>query len=151
MLVSEIYRFDGVTSYLIPLYSAISAGFPSPADDYVEMHLDLNEHLVSHPAATYFVRAVGESMVDAGIESGDLLVVDKSLDAKDGDIVIASIDGQFLVKRFCQSGRRFRLVAECQGHAPIEMEPGNEVEIWGVVIHVIHSPRNHRHGRRRPG
>ena len=151
MLVQEIFSFDGATELKIPLYSAVSAGFPSPADDYVEMALDLNEHLVSHPAATFFVRVVGESMVDAGIEAGDLLVVDKSLTAKDGDIVIASIDGQFLVKRFRQSGKQFRLIAESPGHAPIIIQPDSDVEIWGVVAHVIHTPRNQRHGRRGPG
>lgn len=148
LVVEEIYSFDGATQLKIPLYSAVSAGFPSPADDYVELHLDLNEHLISHPAATFFVRVVGDSMTDAGIESGDLLVVDKSLTAKDGDIVIASVDGQFLVKRFRQAGKQFRLIAERAGHAPIAIEPGMEVEIWGVVAHVIHSPRS-THGRRR--
>ncbi|MEX1232002.1 MAG: translesion error-prone DNA polymerase V autoproteolytic subunit [Planctomycetaceae bacterium] len=149
LLVTQIYSYDGAINYLIPLYSAVSAGFPSPADDYVETQLDLNTHLISHPAATFFVRVVGESMIDAGIESGDLLVVDKSLDAKDGDIVIASIEGQFLVKRFRRTGRKFQLIAESNGQVPIILEPDTDVEIWGVVAHVIHSPRNQRHGRRR--
>lgn len=95
LLVQEIFSFDGATKLKIPLYSAVSAGVPSPADDYVEMALDLNEHLVFHPAATFFVRVVWESMIDTCMESGDLLVVDKSLTAKDGDIVMPPSTGSF--------------------------------------------------------
>ena len=84
--------------------SPVSCGFPSPADDFVENELDLNEHLINHPASTFFVKAKGSSMIDAAILDGDLLVIDRSLDPKNNSIVLANIDGEFLVKRFVKKG-----------------------------------------------
>ena len=145
MIVTEIFGVEQGTGCLLPLFvNPVQAGFPSPADDYVDCTIDLNEHLIKNPPATFLVRVRGESMVDAGINSGDLLIVDKSLDATDGDVVIATVDGQFTVKRFRRTGTKFRLVAENPSHPQIVIGTESSVEIWGVVIHVIHSPRRSR-------
>lgn len=145
MIVTEIYGVEQGTACLLPLFvDPVQAGFPSPADDYIDCSIDLNEHLIKNPPATFLVRVRGESMVDAGINSGDLLIVDKSLDATDGDVVIATVDGQFTVKRFRRIGTNLRLVAANPSHPQIEISAESSVEIWGVVIHVIHSPRRSR-------
>ena len=117
----------------------VEAGFPSPADDYMEGSLDLNEHVVKHPAATYFVRASGDSMTGAGIFDGDLLVVDRSLEPVHGKVVIAEVDGQLTVKRLFKLQGRFLLQAENGSYPPIELQEGNEVVVWGVVTHVLHN------------
>ena len=113
------------------------AGFPSPADDYVEAFLDLNEHLIEHKEATFFVQATGDSMTGAGIQEGNLLVVDRALEARHGDIVIAVIDGDLTVKRLDKRRGKIRLVAENPAYAPIELKDGQELTIWGVVTSVI--------------
>ncbi|MDA1089308.1 MAG: translesion error-prone DNA polymerase V autoproteolytic subunit [Proteobacteria bacterium] len=124
----------------LPLYAAtVQAGFPSPADDYLEGALDLNEHLIRHPAATFFLRVTGESMTGAGIHSGDLLIVDRSRSPGDGDVVIAVIDGELTVKRLHRRRGRIRLLAENPRYPPIEISTGQDLHIWGVVIHTIRS------------
>jgi len=145
MVVTEIYSLMSGPACPIPLFfDPVEAGFPSPADDYVDCTIDLNEHLIKNPPATFMVRVRGNSMVDAGIQSGDLLIVDKSLDPRNGDIVIAAVDGQFTVKRYRRTGTELRLVAENPKQAQIVIGTETNVEIWGVVIHVIHSPRRSR-------
>jgi len=145
MVVTEIYQLQIGEPCLIPLYvDPVQAGFPSPADDYVDEMLDLNEYLIKNPPATIMVRVQGNSMIDAGIQSGDLLVVDKSLDATDGDIVIARVDGHFTVKTYRNSGRTLRLVAANPRQAPIVFNEDSNVEIWGVVTNVIHPTRRSR-------
>ncbi|HOX38469.1 MAG TPA: translesion error-prone DNA polymerase V autoproteolytic subunit [Candidatus Brocadiia bacterium] len=119
----------------------VPAGFPSPARDYVEAKLDLNEHLVRHPAATFFVKVAGDSMLDAGINSGDILIVDRALEARPGDVVIAVIDGEPVVKRLRAANGRLFLCPENRNFKPMEINPDMEFEIWGVVIHAIHSYR----------
>jgi DNA polymerase V len=116
----------------------VSAGFPSPADDYIEGPLDLNEHVIKHPSATYFVRASGDSMNGAGIFNGDLLIVDRSLEPIHGRVVIAEVDGQLTVKRVSKLKNYFSLQSENVSYPPIELQEGNEVVIWGVVTHVLH-------------
>lgn len=118
----------------------VPAGFPSQAEDYIEQALDLNEWIVEHPAATFFIRVEGDSMEGACIASGALLVVDRSLHAKDGDIVVALLRGEFLVKRL-EKGSRIRLLAENPKYPPIEVAEGDEFQIWGVVTHAIHRTR----------
>jgi len=137
--VSAIWGFETRTRLEVPLFTAgISAGFPSPADDFIDRKLDLNEFLVAHPAATFFVRVEGTSMIDAGIHPGDILIVDKAVEAKPGSIVIAVIDGEFTVKRYhCAGGRRL-LLAENPSFRPIEVTEGMAAEVWGVVNYVIH-------------
>jgi DNA polymerase V len=117
----------------------VPAGFPSPADDYMEGSLDLNEHLIKHPAATYYVRASGESMTGAGIFDGDLLVVDRSLEPTHGRIAIVEVDGQYTVKRLYKSNGKFALYSENENYPPIEFQEGSELRVFGVVTNVIHS------------
>ncbi|HEX2910861.1 MAG TPA: translesion error-prone DNA polymerase V autoproteolytic subunit [Chloroflexia bacterium] len=142
-LLSHVYKlpdFEKVTTIPIPLFlSTVQAGFPSPADDYIEEALDLHELLISHPAATFFVKAQSYSMTGAGIFPGDLLVVDRSLQASDGAVVIALLDGEFLVKRFRKSKGSIYLVSENPDYKPIKITPEAEFQVWGVVTHVIHS------------
>ncbi|PKO70915.1 MAG: hypothetical protein CVU20_09265 [Betaproteobacteria bacterium HGW-Betaproteobacteria-14] len=121
-----------------PLFlSRVPAGFPSPAEDYVECSLDLNEHLIEHREATFFVRVKGQSMTGAGISDGDLLVVDRSLEAGDGDIVVAVVDGELTIKRLSRRGSHVRLLAEHPGFAPIEFKDGQELTVWGVVTSIV--------------
>ena len=122
-----------------PLFrSRVPAGFPSPAEDYVEAALDLNEHLIAHKEATFFVRVRGDSMIGAGIRNGDLLVVDRAREAKDGDIVIAVVDGELTVKRLNQRGAHLCLMPENPSYNPIEFKDGQELTVWGVVTSAIH-------------
>lgn len=100
MTVDTIYAPDLTTRYKLPIFlGRLPAGFPSPADDYLEGKLDITKHLVKHPAATFYVRVSGDSMLGAGIHCGDLLVVDRSLEAKNGNVVVAVLDGDLTVKR----------------------------------------------------
>ena len=119
--------------------STVSAGFPSPADNEIERELDLNELLIQHPAATFFVRVSGTSMIKAGIHHNDLLVVDRSLGPSHGKIVIAIIQGEFTVKRLYHQGKEIQLLAENDDYSPIKVEEASDLRIWGVVTHVIHS------------
>ena len=125
-----------------PLFlSRVAAGFPSPAEDYVEGSLDLNEHLIAHREATFFMRVQGHSMTGAGIADGDLLVVDRSIEAGDGDIVVAVVDGELTVKRLWRRGARVRLLAENPAYAPIELKDGQELAVWGVVTSIVRRMR----------
>lgn len=137
-LVAEVLEFVERKGGAYPLYAtAVQAGFPSPADDFSEGKLDLNALLVKHPQATFFVRVAGESMVDAGIHEGDILVVDKSLDPKPGKIVIAALDGQLTVKRLQMRDGVMLLMPENPDYTPIEVNEDSEMVIWGVVTSVI--------------
>lgn len=121
----------------IPFFlERIRAGFPSPAQDYVEKTLDLNELCIKHPAATFFVRVQGDSMVDAGILCGDVLVVDRSLSAKHDDIVVASVDGEFTVKTLV-TRPHIALLPANKAYKAIEFEDGDQLEIFGVVTSVV--------------
>jgi DNA polymerase V len=116
----------------------VAAGFPSPADDYVEVGIDLNDQLIRHPTSTFFLRVSGESMLGAGIHDGDLLVVDRSLDPRPGRVVVAVLDGEFTLKRLTQHQGRLRLEAANPAYPPLELHRCGDVQIWGVAIHVIH-------------
>lgn len=125
---------------ILPLFlERVSAGFPSPADDYMEDRLDLNRYLVKHPAATFFVRASGDSMRGAGIRSGDILVVDRSLEPGNNSVVIAVINGELTVKRIMKSREKLFLIPENESYRPIEIRDGMDFEVWGVVTTVIHA------------
>jgi DNA polymerase V len=117
----------------------VSAGFPSPADDYKEKKLDLNDLLIRQPEATFFAKASGDSMTGAGIFDGDMLIVDRSITAADGKIVIAVVNGELTVKRFKLVGRTAQLHAENPKYSPITLCEGDNVNVWGVVTNVIHS------------
>ena len=130
------------TSLKLPLVSAsVEAGFPSPADDHLERGIDLNEELIRNPAATFLVRVNGESMRDAGIHSGDVVIVDKSITPTDRKIVVAMIDGNFTLKRFRKKDGRVFLTAENAEFPPIEVTDGQELTIFGVVTYTIHQAR----------
>ena len=127
----------------MPFYDcSVSAGFPSPADDRFGITMDLNKHLVQNAPATFFVRTSGESMLNAGIHDGDLLVVDRSLTARSNDIVIAAIDGDLTVKRLIHTSGKTILKAENPSFSNIELTEDMAVSLWGVVTNVIHSLRN---------
>ena len=133
--------FDSATKkFRIPLLNdSVSAGFPSPADDYTEENIDLNEHLISNPFSTFFLRVKGDSMINAGIKDKDLIIVDKSLTAKPGNIVIAMIDGEFTVKRLSIKNDELYLKAENNNYPDFRFRNHIDVQIWGVVIYSIHS------------
>ena len=138
--VDIIFRPDTSTSAALPYFEAkVPAGFPSPAGDYEENRLDLNRHLIKNPAATFFVRVTGDSMVGAGIHHDDILVVDRSLDPRDGNVIIAALDGELTVKRIRIKRKKVMLVPENDNYASKEVSPESEFEVWGVVTNVIHS------------
>ena len=138
--VVEIFKADTTVKQPLALYlSRIKAGFPSPAEDYLDKKLDLNEHLIKHPASTFFVKVKGDSMIGAGINSGDILIIDRSLEPKDKRIVVAVINGEFTVKRICKNADRLSLLAENPKYPAIEIKDGMDFEVWGVVVHVIHT------------
>ncbi len=138
--VIEIFKCDTTNSLELPLFlSKIRAGFPSPADDFLDKKLDLNDFLIKHPASTFFVKVKGDSMIKAGINSGDILVVDRSLEPKDKKIVVAVVNGEFTVKRVQKKASKLFLISENDDYAPIEIKEGTDFEVWGVVLHVIHS------------
>ncbi len=140
-MLDSVVTFVAAKGYKLPLYSSlVSAGLLSPADDHKENMLDLNELVVTHPTATFLVRASGESMINAGIQTGDILVVDNSVEPSSGKIVIAAVDGQLTVKRLekTKTGKVY-LMPENSNFSPIALKPENDVIIWGVVTHVIHS------------
>lgn len=140
MTVDTIYAPDLSTRYKLPIFlGRLPAGFPSPADDYLEGKLDITKHLVKHPAATFYVRVSGDSMIGAGIHSGDLLVVDRSLEPKNGNVIVAALDGDLTGKRLYQKNGLIRLLPENAQYQPIEIQDGQSFEIWGVVTNVIHS------------
>lgn len=118
--------------------AVVPAGFPSPAADYEEDRLDLNKHLVKNPAATFFVRVTGDSMVGAGIHHGDLLVVDRSLEPRDKNIIIAVLDGEITVKRIRIRKQKVFLEPENNKYFTKEITANNEFEVWGIVTNVIH-------------
>ena len=134
-IIKSNLNTKNVTPFFV---DSVSAGFPSPATDYLENKLDLNEYLVKHPAATYIVKANGSSMVDAGILSGDLLIVDRSVTPRNESIVIASIFGDLTVKKIRKKNTSLFLVSANSDYPSIEVKEEMECFIWGVVTYVIH-------------
>ena len=141
MIVSNINCLNSSIKKNLPLYSNIYAGFPSPAEDHMDLSLDLNEFLIKHPAATFYVYAKGDSMINAGIYDGDLLIVDRSLNAELKSIVIAIIDGEFTVKRVNRINNTLYLIPDNSLYKPIKITKEMNFEIWGVVTHTIHKPK----------
>ena len=141
LLIQVLDSFDSTTKrFRIPLLNdSVSAGFPSPADDYTEESIDLNEHLISNPFSTFFLRVKGDSMINAGIKDKDLIIVDKSLIAKPGNIIIAMIDGEFTIKRLSIKNDELYLKAENNNYPDFRFKNHIDVQIWGVVIYSIHS------------
>jgi DNA polymerase V len=115
----------------------ISAGFPSPAQDFIDLSIDLNKELIKHPSSTFFGRVKGSSMIDAGINNGDLLIVDKSLNPTDGKIAVCFIDGEFTVKRLKVEKDCCWLLPENGSYDPIKVTAENDFIVWGIVVYVI--------------
>ena len=139
--VLDFFTPDLTTPLELPLAgAAIAAGFPSPAEEYVEIALDLNKELIKHPAATFYARVKGDSMVDAGIQDGDLLVIDKALEPKEGSIAVCYLDGEFTVKRLAVQEKGVYLMPANAEFKPIRITEENEFLVWGIVAYVIHKP-----------
>lgn len=139
MKIVEVYKARAATPLPLPIYLAnVQAGFPSPAEDYLDKMLDLNELLIAHPAATFFVRVAGDSMQNAGIFSGDILVVDRSLEPTDNKIIVAIVGSEFTVKRLKIREDRISLVPENPAYPILEMKEESDFQVWGVVTYVIH-------------
>lgn len=135
----EFYKAENNSKLSLPLFSAhVQAGFPSPADDYIEKKLDLNELLIKHPAATFFVRVEGDSMINANIKSGDVLIVDRACTPSDNKIVVAVLNGEFTVKRIHKKDTQLFLVPENRNFPRIEVTAEMDFEVWGVVTYIIH-------------
>lgn len=117
--------------------TANATGFGAAADDYMERGIDLNEQLIRNKPATFFMRVSGNSMINACIHDGDVVIVDRSVKAVSGKIVIAVVDGEMLIRRFERTMNKIRLVPETPKLAPLELSEFNEVQIWGVVTYVI--------------
>lgn len=135
----DIYSAQTDTELNLPLFEGVRAGFPSPAADFIDVSIDLNKHLIKHPSATFYARAKGDSMKDAGIFDGDLLIVDKSIDPADGRIAICYVNGEFTVKRIKKDKDEVWLIPANTAYQPIKMEEGSSLTIWGIVTHVIKS------------
>ena len=134
----EILEPSSLSKMALPLVQAtISAGFPSPADDYLEARLDLNRELISNESATFYARVKGDSMSLAGISDGDLLIIDKSKIPVSGSVVVCLIDGEFTIKRLMKEGGRYFLKPENSDYSSIPIRPENDVNIWGVVTYTI--------------
>lgn len=135
----KVYLLSHMTTVL-PLYGGISAGFPSPADDYIEEQLNLDDLLIKNPSATFFIKVDGDSMIGAGIHSGDILIVDRSLEAHHNKVIVAIIDGEFTVKRLVKRQSVYYLEAANPRYAPIPISKHSDFLVWGVVTQVIHDP-----------
>lgn len=135
----NFYTIEDSSLGSVPLYGdAVPAGFPSPADDYLDMDLNLHDYLVQHPSATFCVRAIGDSMVDAGIQSSDVMVVDRALSPKNNDIVLAVVNGEFTVKRIKKNDDELYLMPANENYRPMKITEDMNFQVWGVVTFIIH-------------
>lgn len=137
--VKEVFSVSDENGKEITIvYPKVSAGFPSPAEDFFQERLDLNSYLIKHPASTFFVKVEGDSMVDAGIYNNDLLIVDRSLTPKENSIVIAAVNGELTVKKLKRVNGKLCLIPENKFYPSIELKDETDLRIWGVVIYSIH-------------
>lgn len=137
--IKIIAKLESLKPCKIPFAeSLVSAGFPSSAENFIENSLDLNDLLITHPAATFFIRVIGDSMMNAGINSGDILIVDRSLSVANNKIAIVRINDEFTVKRIKIEGNKIVLIAENDKYKPIEIKKETDFEVWGIVTFVIH-------------
>lgn len=137
--IDAIFAVEQKLRVARPLFTCgVSAGFPSPAEDHIDRNLDLNDLLIQNPVATFFVRVAGDSMREAGISHGDILVVDRSLEATSGKIVIAIVNGELTVKRLMRNQTSCRLLAANPDYPPVEITEDTDFNVWGVVTSVIH-------------
>lgn len=145
--------FRADTSTSLPLIFAdagVWAGFPSPAQDYVTESIDLNKTLISHPASTFYAKVVGDSMCGEGITEGDILIIDRSIEAEHGDLAVCCLDGEFTLKRLCLNrGDNIYLMPSNRRYRPIEVTPDNDFMVWGVVVYTIKANRKRKSGTER--
>ncbi|NGX39245.1 MAG: LexA repressor [Chlamydiae bacterium] len=135
----QICKAHHIPGLPLPLFShTVEAGFPSPAEGYLDETIDLNQLLIAHPTATFFVRVMGESMNQAGILPGDVLVVDRSIEPQNRSIVLAVINAEFTVKRLLKKEKKLFLAPENSSFSPIEITSETDFKIWGVITYVIH-------------
>lgn len=135
----QFYAIEEASFDDVPLYGdSVPAGFPSPADDYLDMDLNLHDYLVQHPSATFCVRAIGDSMVDAGIQSSDVMVIDRALTPKNNDIILAVVNGEFTVKRIKKSEDELYLMPANENYKPMKIAEEMNFQVWGVVTFIIH-------------
>lgn len=140
--VLDFFVVDATTALDLPFApGGVSAGFPSPADDFLEQTLDFNKEFIKNPSATFYAKVKGNSMKDVGIDNGDVLVIDKSLEPKNNDIAVCFLDGEFTVKTILIEKDVVWLVAQNEEYKPIKVTSENELTIWGIVINVIKSFR----------
>ncbi|MBP3536223.1 MAG: translesion error-prone DNA polymerase V autoproteolytic subunit [Muribaculaceae bacterium] len=145
----QLFLPDTQTHVSLPYADGgIQAGFPSPAQDYISEYIDLNRELIQHPAATFYGRVSGDSMIEEGIEPGDLLVIDRSLEPADGDLAVCCLDGEFTLKRIHLVPGAIWLIPSNESFDPILVTPDNRFEIWGVVSHTIKNNRRPRQRRK---
>lgn len=137
VFLTSLRRLESGQSVPLPFVGDISAGFPSPADDYAEQVIDLNKELVKHPDATFYGRVKGQSMRDLGMDNGDILVVDRSLQATNGRVVVCFLDGEFTVKTLQTTPKGPLLVPANSDYPVLKIEPENQFLVWGVVTYVI--------------
>jgi len=135
----EMLNVDLSDNFLIPFFGCmVPAGFPSPADDYIELQISITDIVTNNPHSTYFVRVHGDSMQDAHIMDGSVLAVDRSLEAKSGDIIVAIVSNEFTVKRFIKRQGKGYLVPENKKYQALEITPEMDFEVWGKVVTVLH-------------
>ncbi len=146
----DFFSVDNASALPLPYADGgVQAGFPSPAQDTITESIDLNREIVRHPAATFYARVAGDSMVDEGIVSGDLLVVDRSLEPADGDLAVCCLNGDFTLKRIRLRPGAVWLVPSNETFDPILVTPDDRFEVWGVVTHTIKNNRRPPRARRR--
>ncbi|MAV93942.1 MAG: peptidase S24 [Candidatus Marinimicrobia bacterium] len=139
---NKIYKASNQSKLSINLYSSsIEAGFPSPADDHLDISLDLNKYLIKHPASTFYIYVKGDSMIDEGIHCGDIMIVDRSLEAKSNDIIVAVINGEFTVKKLFKKKDKLFLIPANKKYGLISITDEMDFQIWGIVTHTIHHCR----------
>ena len=137
--IGAIFKFEGKKRVRIPLIgNRIPAGFPSPAQDYIEATLDLNEFLIAHPASTFFIKVEGYSMINAGIFPEDILIVDRAVEATDNKIIIAVYNGELTIKRLKIRNGRWYLIPENPDFEEIEIKEETDFQVWGTVMYAIH-------------
>ncbi len=136
--ILDIFSANTETELDLPFVeSGISAGFPSPALDFIDLSIDLNKHLIKHPSATFYGRVKGDSLKNAGIENGDLLIIDRSLEPVNGKIAVCYIDGEFTAKRIQINKDEILLIPENENYQTLKVTADNNFLIWGIVTHVI--------------
>ena len=136
----ELFPVDATTSLEIPFFrEGISAGFPSPALDFEDLKIDLNKYIIRNPSATFFGRVKGDSLKNAGIQDGDLMVIDRSARALHNKIAVVFLDGEFTAKRIQKKGAEVWLMPENKAYQPIQVKPDDQFVVWGIVTYVIKS------------